>query len=198
MDSLAPELLKHILSHLPISSLRSCRFVDRTFSIIAFSFLFSHIPHWLDCNKSLQFLVSIAHDAFNRPAVIWSPWATIPDVLVDEMWLQIVWKLFKGFAFHAGGRGEELTAGNFARLSGVVDMSEARLRTAQSRYLLFKSYTKKVKMIFWGIGVGTRSFRPRQCSRERWISERRSISVGSVCNLRMLLPSLESKKSRMR
>lgn len=143
MDSMAPELLRQILSYLPTSSLRSCRFVDRTFSIIAFSLLFSHIPHWLDCNKSLQFLVSFAHDAFNRPAVIWSPWATIPYVRVDAVWLHIVWKLFRGSDFHDGGRGEELTAENFARLSGVVDMSEARLRTAQSRYLLFKSYTKK-------------------------------------------------------
>ncbi|KAF7929683.1 hypothetical protein EAE99_004587 [Botrytis elliptica] len=143
MDSMAPELLKHILSYLPTSSLRSCRLVDRTFSIIAFSLLFSHIPHWLDCNQSLQFLVSIAHDAFNRPAVIWSPWATIPDVRVDAIWLQIVWKLFKGSNFHAGVRGEELTAENFARLSGVVEMSEAKLRTAQGRYILFKSYTKK-------------------------------------------------------
>ncbi|KAF7908610.1 uncharacterized protein EAF01_004365 [Botrytis porri] len=110
MDSMAPELLKHILSYLPISSLRSRCLVDRISSIIAFSLLFSHIPHSLDCNKSLQYLVSIIHDAFDRPAVIWSPLATIPDVCVDAIWLQIVWKLFQGSDFHDRVRGEELTA----------------------------------------------------------------------------------------
>lgn len=140
---MAPELLKHILSYLPISSLRLCRCVNRTFSILAFSYLFSNIPQWLDPDKSVQLLVSLAHDAFNRPAVIWSPWATVPDIHVEMVWLQIVWKTFKGGVFTEGGSPEGLTAENFARLSGLVEMSEERLSTAQTRYLLFKSYLKR-------------------------------------------------------
>ncbi|KAA8569524.1 hypothetical protein EYC84_001147 [Monilinia fructicola] len=120
MDSMAPELLKHILSYLPISSLRLCRCVNRTFSILTFSYLFSNIPQWLDPDKSVQLLVSLAHDAFNRPAVIWSPWATVPDIHVEMVWLQIVWKTFKGGVFTEGGSPEGLTAENFARLSGLV------------------------------------------------------------------------------
>ncbi|ESZ98478.1 hypothetical protein SBOR_1140 [Sclerotinia borealis F-4128] len=140
MNSMAPELLKHILTCLPMSSLRSCRFVNRAFSMLAFSLLFSDIRNWLDSSKSLQLLVSIAHDPFNRPTVIWSPWATVYDVHVEVVWLQIVWRILKGGDLSYEG---ELTAENFAGLSGMFEMTEGRLSTAQFRYLIFKSYMKK-------------------------------------------------------
>lgn len=94
--------------------------------------------------KSLQLLVSFAHDAFKRRVVIWSPLATFPDVHVEMIWLQIVWKTMKGGVFDMTGIAEELTADNFARLSGLVEMSKTRrLGTAQTRYLLFRSYVQK-------------------------------------------------------
>ena len=93
MDNLPPELLHLILLHVPKSSLPECRLVCRSFSTIAFPILFSFVPKWLDFEMSHRSIIALAHDACNRPAVMWSPWATSPNGPVDQVWMEIVWKL---------------------------------------------------------------------------------------------------------
>lgn len=79
LENLPAELLHQILVHVPRSSLTECRLVCRSFSTVAFPVLFSFVPNWLDYELSHRSIVSLAHDAFNRPAVMWSPWATARD-----------------------------------------------------------------------------------------------------------------------
>lgn len=93
MDSLPTELLHQILLHLPSSSLAECRLVCRSFNEIAFPIVFNFVPEWLDLELSHRAVIALAHDAYNRPAVMWSPWATGPDGPVDQVWMEIVWKL---------------------------------------------------------------------------------------------------------
>jgi hypothetical protein len=150
MDALPPELIRQIVSNIPKSSLSSCRLVCQTFNTFAFPTLFSHVPHWLDYKISHQAVLSLVHDAFNRPAVMWSPWASEPTEPVDDIWMGIVWKLLMkadppGFSLFKEVRGEalELTPRNFAELSGREEMSEHRLRTGQNRFLLHRSYLGK-------------------------------------------------------
>ena len=76
MDTLPTELIIQILVQVPRSSLSSCRLVSRSFSVLAFPLLFSHIPQWLSYTFSHQAVIALSHDVFNRPAVMWSPWAT--------------------------------------------------------------------------------------------------------------------------
>ncbi len=38
-------------------------------------------------------VIALAHGAYNRPAVMWSPWATRPDGPVDDVFLGTVWRL---------------------------------------------------------------------------------------------------------
>jgi hypothetical protein len=84
MNTLPPELLRQILMYLSRASLPQVRLISRTFSTIAFPLLFSHVPHWLDYKLSHASIVSLAHDVCNRPAVMWSPWATGPDGELEE------------------------------------------------------------------------------------------------------------------
>jgi hypothetical protein len=149
MDSLPTEIVQQILDHLPKKSLSSCRLVCRTFAALTFPLLFSHIPKWLDYETSHRAVISLAHDAYNRPAVMWSPWATGPDGPVEEVFLSIIWKLLmKSNPPGCEELGMEdsdegiLTAMNFAELSGREEMTENRLRTGQNRYLLHRSYTE--------------------------------------------------------
>lgn len=154
MESLPPEVVQEIIAKVPKSSLPSCRLVCRTFATFAFPILFSHVPNWLDYTVSHRAVTSLAHDAFNRPAVMWSPWATGPDGPVEEVWMRIVWKLLMktdppGLHLSRGEAAEErdslvrLTPRNFAELSGREEMSENRLRTGQNRFLLHRSYSEK-------------------------------------------------------
>jgi hypothetical protein len=154
MDALPPVLIRQIVSNIPKSSLSSCRLVCQTFNTFAFPTLFSHVPHWLDYKISHQAVLSLVHDAFNRPAVMWSPWASEPTEPVDDIWMGIVWKLLMkagppGFSLFKEVRGEalerraQLTPQNFAELSGREEMSENRLRTGQNRFLLRRSYSGK-------------------------------------------------------
>jgi hypothetical protein len=156
MDCLPPEIVQQIVANIPKPSLPACRLVCRAFNTFAFPLLFSHIPHWLDYTISHRAVISLVHDAFNRPAVLWSPWATGPDGPVDEIWMGIVWRLSMktdppGFPFSKEAEcGEEskegqvrLTPQNFAELSGSEEISENRLRTGQNRFLLHRSYSGK-------------------------------------------------------
>lgn len=113
MDNLPPELLHQILLHVPKSSLPECRLICRSFSTIAFPILFSFVPKWLNFEMSHRAIIALAHDACNRPAVMWSPWATGPDGPVDQVWIEIVWKLLMkgdppGLATTAATAVEEL------------------------------------------------------------------------------------------
>ena len=90
MDNLPYELLRPIPLYVPKYSLPECRLVCRSFSTLAFSIHFSFTPKWLDYEVSHRSIVSLAHDAYNRPAVMWSPWATGQDGPVDDVWMQIV------------------------------------------------------------------------------------------------------------
>jgi F-box-like len=154
MDSLPPEIVQQIVTNLPKSSLPSCRLVCRKFDIFVFPILFSHVPNWLDYTISHRAVISLVNDAFNRPAVMWSPWATGPDGPVEEIWMGIVWKLLmkteppgtrlsKGKIVSEGTDLVRLTPQNFAELSGREEMSENRLRTSQNRFLLHRSYSDK-------------------------------------------------------
>lgn len=80
---------------------------------------------------------------------MWSPWATGPDGPVERTWMEICWKVLVGRAVPEG-REVGLTEKNFAALSGLPDMSENRLRTAQNRYLTWKSYTEKREVVVGG------------------------------------------------
>jgi len=160
MDLLPPELVTSILKHLPKRSLSSARLVCHTFNMLSFPLIFSHIPQWLNYEVSHRAVISLANDLYNRPVVMWSPWATGPDGAVDEVWMLLVWKvLMKGEApvlsvFEArekdrgemkaeiGGERKKLTASNFAEMSGRSEMSENRLTTGQNRFLLHPSYTE--------------------------------------------------------
>jgi len=138
MVSLPLELLQQILTHVPQTSLSKCRLVSHDFSTVSFPLLFSHIPRWLDYTVSHQAIIALAHDAYNRPAVMWSPWASEPNDPVDDIWLGIVWRFLMKFDPPAG-KGYSLTAANFAELSGRKEISEKRLRTSQNRFLLYQS-----------------------------------------------------------
>jgi hypothetical protein len=153
MDSLPTEIVQQILDHLPKKFLPSCRLVCRTFAALTFPLLFSHIPKWLDYEASHRAVISLAHDAYNRPAVMWSPWATGPDGPVEEIFLKIIWKLlmktnppgFEELEMNDPGEGKRsvrLTATNFVELSEREEMTENQLRTGQNRYLLHRSYTE--------------------------------------------------------
>ncbi|KAG9235068.1 hypothetical protein BJ875DRAFT_460054 [Amylocarpus encephaloides] len=74
MDTLPTEIVLQILHQLPSSSLSNIRLTSRGLEVLAFPLLFSHIPKWLDPKHSHQQVLAIAHDAYNRPAVMWSPW----------------------------------------------------------------------------------------------------------------------------
>lgn len=150
MNSLPSELLEQILSYVSKPSLTSCRLVCRSFSTISFHLIFSNVPLWLDYEYSHQSISSLAHDVHNRPAVMWSPWATGPDGPVDDVWLGIVWRvLIKSDPpglYDVRGRsdigGAVLTGDNFAELSGMKEISQNHLRTGQNRYLLHRAYTE--------------------------------------------------------
>ncbi|TVY82576.1 hypothetical protein LSUE1_G002064 [Lachnellula suecica] len=159
METLPTEVLAQILTQIPKSSLPSVRLACHAFNALSFPLLFSHIAQWLNYEVSHRAVISIANDAYNRPAVMWSPWATGPDGPVDGIWMALVWKSLmkseaqglsvfepKGGEGNVGkeiGAGKRvLTAGNFAELSGMTEMSENRLRTGQNRFLLHRSYTE--------------------------------------------------------
>lgn len=61
--------------------------------MIAFPILFSFVLKWLDYEVSRRSIISLAHDAFNQPAVMWSPWATAQGGPVDDVWMRIIWKV---------------------------------------------------------------------------------------------------------
>jgi hypothetical protein len=95
------------------------RLVDsyQTFNAFASPTLFSHVPHWLDYKISHQAVLSLVHDAFNRPAVVWSLWALEPTGPVDDVWMGIVWKLLMkadppGFSLFKEVTARHLTAGH--------------------------------------------------------------------------------------
>ncbi|KUJ11911.1 uncharacterized protein LY89DRAFT_543119, partial [Mollisia scopiformis] len=144
------EIIQQILENvhqIDKPSLPACRLVCRTFDAITFPLLFYHIPQWLNYEASHRAVLSLAHDICNRPAVMWSPWATAPDGPVDPVWMAIVWKLLvkrdvPGSLAVVGRKGEGvLTAENFAELSGMEEMTENRLRTGQNRFLMHRSYS---------------------------------------------------------
>ena len=154
MDLLPPEIVRQIVANVPKPSLPSCRLVCRTFNTFAFAILFSHIPHWLDYKTSHQAVLSLVHDVYNRPAVMWSPWASEPDLPVDRVFMGIVWKLLvktdpPGFSLISQEGIEaiedlvQLTPQNFAELSEKEEMTENRLKTAQNRFLLHRNYSRK-------------------------------------------------------
>ncbi|TAQ87380.1 hypothetical protein B7494_g4297 [Chlorociboria aeruginascens] len=144
--TLPPELLDQILSLLPKSTLRALRSQNKLFSKLCFPLIFTHLPHWLCYKTSHRSIIAVAEDAYGRPAAMWSPWATGPDGPIEDIWLKIVWKFHVGQEFPAGRVEEDededvLTGHNFAALSGKGDMTYNRLRTAQNRFLMHRSYT---------------------------------------------------------
>ena len=170
MDILPPELLSHILAYLPKSSLPSARLVSRAFAALSLPILFAHLPGWLDYDGSHRRVVALAHDVYERPAVMWSPWASEPDEPIDEVFLGLVWQLLvrKRVPSRSGCSGGEadplakeqegseaavtlaavagpLTPANFARLSGRMDMTERRLKTGQNRFLLYRNCVREAK-----------------------------------------------------
>jgi len=87
---------------------------------------------------------------------MWSPWASIPDGPVHDVFLGIVWRVLmkcdppglggvsvsdlKRIGEEGGtGVGTGLTGANFKELSGREEMTENRLRTGQNRFLLFRA-----------------------------------------------------------
>ena len=187
MDTLPSELVLQIFSNLPPSSLTAIRLVSRAFSDLAFQLTFSHLTNWLDYEISHRAIISLAHDVHNRPAVMWSPWASEPDRDVDPVFTALVWKLLVDVAVPSEcsisrglkdqsdgvkcavpviidydshkrmddaqeigaeitGKGNaRLTARNFAELSGMMEMTENRLKTGQNRYLLHRTYVGEAR-----------------------------------------------------
>jgi len=130
MESLPLEIVQQILSHVPKQHLPTTRLVCHIFDTIAFPLLFYHVPQWLDYENSHQAVLSLAHDIYGRPAVMWSPWASGPDGPVEDIWMGIVWRLLmkspppgllssskKAGAREQGERTIVLTAENFVILS---------------------------------------------------------------------------------
>jgi hypothetical protein len=143
MDKLPTELLCQIISHVSQTSLTQLRLVSRAFDALSFTLVFSHIPQWLDYEISHRRVLTIALDAYNRPAVMWSPWATAPDHPCHKIWLGIVWRVLTGKKMSEDdSQGTGLTACNFAVLSGRENMDEKRLRTGQNRFLMHRSYVR--------------------------------------------------------
>ncbi|CZT44961.1 uncharacterized protein RSE6_05223 [Rhynchosporium secalis] len=148
MNTLPTELLYQILSHIPKSSLPSVRLLNHTFEAIAFPLLFKNLLNWLDYKTSHAAITALAHDVYNRPSIMWSPCASEPDGPVEAVWLGIIWRLQMGK--HSpelergigmlGGEVQVLTSENYARLSRREEMCENRLRLAQNRYLMHRSY----------------------------------------------------------
>ncbi|KAH6674170.1 hypothetical protein B0J14DRAFT_458260, partial [Halenospora varia] len=157
---LPPELIQQVINHIPKPSLPHVRLVSRTFASLSFTRLFSHVTSWLDFEISHRAVISLAYDAYNRPAVMWSPWATGPEGPVNEIWMAIVWKLLMkcdppGLSVtipnpdstrnknqQQGVEGPKLTPQNFAELSERKEMTENRLKTSQNRFLLHRAYTE--------------------------------------------------------
>jgi hypothetical protein len=143
MYHLPRELLYQIISYVSKTSLTKLRLVSKVFNTLSFALVFSHIPQWLDYELSYRRVLTMAHDAYNRPAVMWSPWATAPDLPCDRIWLAIVWKvLLENDMPGNDSQGTDVTAWNFAELSGRGDMNEKRLRTGQNRFLMHRSYVR--------------------------------------------------------
>ena len=140
MDTLPPEIISQIITNIPKSSLPEIRLVCHSFNTFAFPPLFSHVPHWFDYTLSHRAVTSLVNDVFNRPSVMWSPWATGPDGPAESVWLAICWKVLVKSELP---RGDVLTAENFAELSGNEEMCENRLRTGQNRFLLHRVYSDK-------------------------------------------------------
>jgi hypothetical protein len=87
MDQLPPEIVKQILAEVPESSLTSCRLACRSFEALSFPPVLPYAPmaRLRDLHRSI---ISLTRDAYNRPAVMWSPWATGHDGFVDEVWME--------------------------------------------------------------------------------------------------------------
>ena len=70
-------------------------------------------------------MVALANDAYNRPAVMWSPWATGPDEPVEQVWIGIVWRLLVGRDVGAGieiiGKGEGKGGGEASGLASRLE-----------------------------------------------------------------------------
>ncbi|EPE27810.1 F-box [Glarea lozoyensis ATCC 20868] len=148
MDDLPTELVVQIISYVPKTSLPQLRLVSRLFNNLSIVYVFSHIPQWLDYEASHRLVLTIAHDAYNRPAAMWSPWATAPDEPCDNIFLGIVWKVLVGTNVPGSNREVvALTAWNFAALSGREDMDEKRLRTGQNRFWMHRSYAKGIEEV---------------------------------------------------
>jgi hypothetical protein len=146
MDNLPTELVVQIISYVSKSLLPQLRLVSRLFNSISFACVFSHIPQWLDYEASHRLVLTMAHDAYNRPAAMWSPWATAPDEPCDNVFLGIIWKVLVGTNVPGSNRkGVALTAWNFAALSGRGEMDEKRLRTGQNRFWMHRSYAKGIE-----------------------------------------------------
>ncbi|KAH8685908.1 hypothetical protein BGZ60DRAFT_103701 [Tricladium varicosporioides] len=160
MEILPAELIQQVISHIPKSSLQQVRLVSKIFASLSFPRLFSHVTSWLDLEISHRAAISLAHDAYNRPTVMWSPWAVGPEEPVNEIWMTIVWKSLmksdppgllalvpspystQNKIQEQGIEGLKLTPQNFAELSGRKEMTENRLRTSQNRFLLHRAYTE--------------------------------------------------------
>ncbi|KAG9247375.1 hypothetical protein BJ878DRAFT_415023, partial [Calycina marina] len=134
------ELIAQILVDVPKYSLLSCRPVSHSFSDRAFPNLFSYISQWLDHNFSYEDVVTIAQNACERPAVMWSPWATGLDGPVEDTRLHIMWKVLKKHDIPVKDAQVILTVDNFAEMSEMEDITSRRFRTAQNRYLLHRAY----------------------------------------------------------
>jgi hypothetical protein len=141
MENLPTELVCQIISHVSKTSFTQLRLVSRLFNTLLFTLVFSHIPQWLDYKLSHRRVLTMAHNAYNRPAVMWSPWATAPDHPCTDIWLGIVWKVLMEEKKVPGDEAG-LTAWNFAERSGREDMDENRLRTGQNRFLMHRSYVR--------------------------------------------------------
>ncbi len=152
------------------------RLVSHTFDMLAFPIVFKHIPLWLDYKLSHQKIQELALDLCERPAVIWSPWASEPEGEVQETWLELCWKLMardlpgldttrehlnrdvgsegeiEEVREGRNGEGEEkkgvvrLTATNFMELSGIEGITEHRLKTGQNRFLLWRMYLEEARV----------------------------------------------------
>ncbi|KAJ5051615.1 uncharacterized protein L3040_001390 [Drepanopeziza brunnea f. sp. 'multigermtubi'] len=93
MDTLPPELLHTILSHVPKRSLPSARLVNHVFEAISFPLLFRNLLNWLDHEASHAAVLAVAQDVYSCPAAMWSPWALEPTGPAAETWVGIVWRL---------------------------------------------------------------------------------------------------------
>lgn len=166
MNSLPPEMVLEILSHLPPSYHPTARLTSRLFNALLSPTTFPRLASFLDPAIAASLLDEGVREARARNVMsVWSPWCSVPRELpIPKSFLLAMYLALRsrqwvqGTASGSGeswesdsaisGMGdeetdapdEELTAKKMADMLGRHDLREDVVRGAMFRYALYLSY----------------------------------------------------------